>query len=67
MAKGKHVSSTRSALLTAWRKSGKQLSLKRFAFDDRDAGRIWLQNKRVNPKAPLKGIGSTRKKKTKQG
>lgn len=64
MAKGtKHVLSTRSALITAWKRSGAGLSLKTFAREHPELGHPWFMNKKANEKAPLKKIGSTRKKK----
>ena len=48
-------------LKSAWRKSGKLVSLKAYAREHKaePAAAMWLHNKRVNTKADLKRIGRT--------
>jgi len=69
------VTVKRDQIKSAWKKSGKRVSLKQFARQIlatepsspfHEPSRRWLMNKRANPKAPLKGIGRTHKPKAGQ-
>ena len=63
MAKAQHSKGTSHFIKNAWRQSGRGLSLKAFARSlASPEAYAWFENKKANPKAPLKKIGKTRKR-----
>jgi len=63
MAKAQHIKGTSHFIKNAWRQSGRGLSLKEFALSlASPESYAWFDNKKANPKAPLKKIGKTRKR-----
>ena len=63
MAKASHSKGTSHFIKNEWGRTGRGLSLKVFARSlASPEAYAWFENKKANPKAPLKKIGKTRKR-----